>query len=74
MDILELEQELNKLSIPRSSYSLGRARNDSLCLENNLDNWEIYYSERGGKSGISKFDNEATVCAVMLKELKRGRT
>ena len=72
MTIIELQNILNELKIPKDLYSImkGGLPNETLCITNN-EIWEVYYSERGRKSGLKEFQNEEDACEYFLEKIKR---
>lgn len=59
----ELRKRLNDERIPRAEYSLdGGLPNEACCLAQNGNKWEIYYSERGKKTGLKVFASEEAAC------------
>jgi hypothetical protein len=59
---LKSKLETNQ-KIPADSYSLtGGLPNESLCIARTSGHWEVYYSERGSKSNLKMFQNEAEAC------------
>ena len=52
MTVAQLEKELEMMEIPNELYSImvGGLPNEKLCLVKE-DTWQVYYSERGNKSG-----------------------
>ncbi|MBE6033498.1 hypothetical protein [Aminipila sp.] len=72
MTILELEENLNELDISGDLYSLmsGGLPNEKLCIVKE-DVWQVYYSERGNKSGLKEFQTESEACEYFLKKMKR---
>lgn len=75
MTIVELEKELNKIGVPKELYSLmiGGFPNEKLCIVKE-ESWQVYYSERGHKSGLKVFDTEAEACEFFLRKMKRYST
>ncbi len=61
----ELEQKLIKEKVARDLYSLdGGFPNEAYCLnhDHNRNIWEVYYSERGQKTGLKSFNKEEEAC------------
>lgn len=59
----ELRKRLITENIPRQEYSLdGGLPNEACCLAQNGSQWEVYYSERGKKTGLKVFDSEEAAC------------
>lgn len=46
--------------------------NESHCIRENNGEWEVYYSERGQKTGLAKFISESAACEYLLKKIKTG--
>lgn len=56
----DLQQELVKRNISADMYSLdGGLPNEGYCLNQGANGWEVYYSERGQKTGLKVFKTEA---------------
>lgn len=71
MKVIELEKILLEWSIPENLYSImiGGLPNERLCLVKPSDEiWEVYYSERGRKSGVKLFKTEEEACEYFLKK------
>jgi hypothetical protein len=73
MNVLKLKKRLNELRIPEEAYSIleGGLPNEQLCIIRNDDSWEVYYSERGRKSGVKIFEDENKACEYFLEKLKK---
>ena len=73
MKINELELILKTKNIPCDMYSIlkGGFPRESYCLVQNVNNWEVYYSERGTKRGVKYFNTEDEACDYLLKKLER---
>lgn len=71
MDLKELENKLKLNSqISSDSYSLsGGLPNESLCINYNGRQWEVYYSERGNKSNMNIFNTENEACEYFYNYL-----
>lgn len=66
----DLKQKLNSSNIPKDTYSLeGGLPNEAYCINQNEDKWEVYYSERGQKSGLKIIDSEEEACEYFYQEL-----
>ena len=58
--------------IPEDSYSLqGGLPNDKYCLEKTSYGWNVYYSERGSRTELKKYDSEEEACKDILSRLLR---
>jgi len=65
---LELEKLLIKDNVPKNLYNLnGGLPNEVLCLNKRDNILEVYYSERGLKSHLKKFDTEDDACEYFYK-------
>ncbi len=59
MDLAELRSALAAEGIDPRSYSVGNERSDeTYVLERNGNVWDVYYFERGLRSGLRSFDTE----------------
>ncbi len=66
----ELYAVLREKGIPKDAVSFqGGLPNESFCLAH-TGTWEVYYSERGKKSGLKEFDTEEDACEYLYKLLK----
>ena len=72
MTVIELEKSLKEICVPEDLYSImiGGLPNEKLCIVKN-DKWEVYYSERGKKTGMKLFETEADACEYFLKKVKK---
>ena len=64
----ELENKLASLNIDPTAYCLsGGLPNERLVLNQEQDGaWEVYYSERGRKSGLRVFNSEENAIQYFL--------
>ncbi len=47
--------------------------NEAYCIRRtSLTNWEVYYSERGQKSGLLNFESESKACEYLKNVLATG--
>lgn len=73
MNKTELKQRLRQEKIRADAYNLnGGLPNEAYCLNENGNKWEIYYSERGNKSGLKIFDNENDACQHFYQLIKKA--
>lgn len=72
MTIYELEKKLQQIKVPKSCYSImkGGLPNEMLCLITENGNWVVYYSEKGIRSGVTKFKSESEACTYFFNKLK----
>ena len=67
MTIKELSIQLEKQGIRKDAYSLtGGLPSEAYCLNPQRNYWEVYYSERGQKSGLQVFDSEKAACRAFM--------
>lgn len=63
MNIEELKARLMSEKIKPDMYSLnGGLPNEMYCIARKSELWEVYYSERGNKTGLKTFQNEEDAC------------
>jgi hypothetical protein len=66
----ELQQLLINANVPKDLYNLnGGLPNEVFCLNKEDNIWEVYYSERGVKSQLKKFDSEDEACDYFYKTI-----
>ena len=46
--------------------------NKSYCIRQKNRQWEVYYSERGQKTDLKKFNSESDACEYLLEQIKTG--
>jgi inhibitor of KinA sporulation pathway (predicted exonuclease) len=76
MDFRELKRKLEKANIREDTYSIdviGYTERYVISKVNNKK-WEIYYSERGLKTGLKEYDNEDEACQAFLKHILKSQT
>ncbi len=67
----ELKTILLKNNVPIDCYCLkGGFPNETLVLKKKLFTWEVYYSERGKKTGLTRFKKEEDACLYFFKLLQ----
>lgn len=44
---------------------------DFLGVEETIQGWSVYYSERGKKQSLEIFDNEDSACKAMLRKVSQ---
>lgn len=61
MSISDLREFLLVNRVPEDAYSLnGGLPSEAYCINKEGHQWEVYYSERGRKSDLVKFDTESS--------------
>jgi hypothetical protein len=74
MNIEILKAKLEQLNIPQGIYSLsGGLPNESYCIAQKDNKWEVYYSEHGSKSSLKTFENENVACEHFLALMKNQK-
>jgi len=75
MTIFELKAALVRERVRPDAYSFaGGLPNESYCIAPCSDGWEVYYSERGGKTGRQIFRDESSACEYFLAQLLADHT
>ena len=70
MKILELSEKLKKDGIPEDAYNLeGGFPDEAYCISESYNIWEVYYRERGNKTGLKIFNSESEACEYFLKNI-----
>ena len=73
MNIEQLENYLITNGVPRDLYSLtGGLPSEAYCIDKIGETWEVYYSERGRKSQLTKFNTEESACRHLQLIIKKN--
>lgn len=72
MDIIQLEEELDNLGVPKYYYSInGNLTSDTYVLNHVYTKWEyFYFDEKGNQEGYKCFYDENEACEYLLEKLK----
>ena len=67
-----LKVQLNLFRVAPNAYSLsGGLPNEQYVLgEEANGQWEVYYSERGQKTGLKVYDSESNACNYFREKIK----
>jgi len=73
MNRKQLKEKLGSLGVDPHAYSLsGGLPNEQYVLsEEPNEQWGVYYSERGQKTGLKNFDSESSACYFFLDKITR---
>ncbi|GAB3946706.1 hypothetical protein GCM10028805_17660 [Spirosoma harenae] len=70
MNSQELANRLAQIGMPTDAYCLtGGLPHEAYCLNQTTAGWEVYYSERGSKTGLVLFTTEAEACLYLYQRL-----
>lgn len=58
--------------IPVELYSIGGYREESFCIEKQLNNWIVYIGERGNKHDIKYFYNAKQACLELISRVSES--
>ncbi|PIG27026.1 hypothetical protein CLU93_1251 [Janthinobacterium sp. 35] len=71
MNISDIGHEMAISNIPSNAFSIGDATQDeSLCIREQNGHWEVFYYERGIKTGLRIFKEEHEACCNFLSTIK----
>lgn len=76
MKIKDLQIELQRQKVRNDAYMLdGGLPSETYCLNKvNNECWEIFYSERGKKSGLQTYSSEDEACQAFLSLILRDNS
>ena len=77
MNVQALAEILRNEGFRESAYSLHAAfvqPDEALCLRNEDGAWQVFYSERGLKTGQRDFPSEADACMYFLNQMRADPT
>ena len=70
-----LSDLLKSRDINSGAYSLaGGLPNECYCIDRDGTDWLVYYSERGLRSGLQRFNTESDACSHLLSVLVSDTT
>lgn len=70
MTLAKLSARLKQENIPARVYSLnGGLANDTYCIENKADGWDVYYTGRGEKFDVENFSSEDAACDRLYQRI-----
>lgn len=71
MKIIELENVLHEMGIPKQFFNLtGQGlRDNTLCLVYSEKQWEVFFYERGQKCALRTFATEEDAANEILRRL-----
>lgn len=70
MTVSDLQAALRRERVSEAAYSLhGGLPNEAYCLGQTPDGWEVYYSERGGKTSLRVFLDEHLACDEFFRRV-----
>lgn len=73
MTLSDLSAMLVQEGIPNNRYSLkGGLPSDSLCIDKE-EKWIVYYSDRGHRYQLMKFETEDAACRYLYTELIKDK-
>ena len=71
MNISDIGHEMAILNIPSNAFSIGDpTQGESLCIGEKNGCWEVFYYERGIKTGPRVFKEEHEACENFLFIIK----
>jgi hypothetical protein len=74
MNLGDLHTAFAHLTLPSDSYSLNGGRPEGgFAIKREGIRWIIYYSERGSRFDIEKFDNEDSACRRLWDLVTNGQ-
>jgi hypothetical protein len=75
MNLMDLKHRLVSMGVRPDAYSLdGGLPSEAYVIAHDYDGWCVYYSERGTKSSLIRFDNESAACHHLLYLIEQDRS
>lgn len=70
MNLTELAQALRMIGVDETLVVLGGHADLAWCVELAEDGiWEVFWSERGNKNDLVRFETESSACTLLLGRL-----
>lgn len=71
INISDAAQEMSILNIPSNAFSIGDpSQDESLCIRERNGHWEVFYYERGIRTGLRTFREEHEACENFSSRIK----
>ena len=67
----ELKLFLKNHRVPGKYYKIGGRHNHRICLDKTDSGWEVYFRDNKDKIGLTQYNDEASACIGMKKELRK---
>ena len=68
-------KELNKFFkehlVPGKLYKIGGSHNKRICMKNEGEFWEVYFSDHKQKVGAMRYQDEESACWAMKNEVRK---
>ena len=70
MTVKELKKFFKDHLVPARLYNMkGGHHRNRICISNDRDGWEVYFSEGKAKIGLMRFATESEACQRMKEEV-----
>ena len=74
MNLTELKSKLDAADVSERAYSfttdgIGEVYRLQRISDSDGDGWQVYYAERGQRTGLKVFRSESDACAEMLRRI-----
>lgn len=77
MNLQELRRYLQNKRVHPDAVSIGTGlphETEKYCIVKEGATWEVYYSERGAKTSLTRFDSEEKACEYLIELLTRDES
>lgn len=77
MNLQQLKDHLNSAKVHPDAVGIGVGlpyETEKYCIVKEGKYWEVYYSERGNKSGLKRFSLEEDACKHLLELLDKDQS
>ena len=67
----ELKAFLKDHLVPEKLYKIGGSHNRRICMMKNKEGWEVFFSDKKQKVGLTRYQDEGSACSAMKEELRK---
>ena len=67
----ELKKYFKEHLVPDGLYKIGGSHNRRICMDQDSEGWNVYFSEHKQKVGLLHFNDEESACAAMKNEIRK---
>lgn len=69
-DLESVREELVKMRVPKSYYSIGAYGEEAVCILFENGQWIVFEGERGHRFNTHTFERETDACSFFLNRIK----
>lgn len=72
IDYIRVLKSTLKTTIPMDRYSIGKYKEESICIESDGNKWIVYDGERGQKHNMKVYKHPKYACRELISRVSRS--